>query len=136
MSNSLIDNFCYRPLNTMAMVSGILFVILVTLSEIPAVIQYQGNFRSVKTSSGQPVCSVDQPTYVVENVRSMVECSMRCLCDKDCTAVNYLASIQSCAVFNATVQLYSPSDRIDCQLSLVNITINVLSKILYSTQFK
>ena len=91
--------------------------ILAKLAKVAAVGFDQGTFQIAETSSGQPVCGLDQPSYVLWKIRSKIECSLRCLHDEGCMAVNYLANHRSCALF--VRQLVSTNIRGDCQLALV-----------------
>ena len=80
-------------------------------------------FRLMESGSGQPMCPLDQPSYVVEHVNSKIECCMRCLQNVDCQAINFLADVGRCEMFEFPVKMTSESESRaeNCHLAVVRL---------------
>ena len=80
-----------------------------------------GLFQLVRSSSGQQMCALDQPSNMLKSIYSMKECVLACVRNTACQATNYREDSHTCDLFELQIQSMNTLESEDCQLGLVSV---------------
>ena len=116
----------FRTTQAMFFAIYLLISVAAANSNNPVVKANDGKLQLIRSGSGQPICALDQPSYLVEHVKSKIECCVRCLQNVDCQAINFLADVGLCELFEFQIQMTSESvsNAENCQLAVVRLNSN------------